>query len=69
MLLGDVQLAAPSLSKFDSYTTQLQVFDLPFLFKDMEAVDRFQQSDRRPGAARRRWKTRASSASATCTTA
>jgi C4-dicarboxylate-binding protein DctP len=43
MLLGDVQLAAPSLSKFDRYTKSLQVFDLPFLFKDMEAVDRFQQ--------------------------
>ncbi|MFG1489024.1 DctP family TRAP transporter solute-binding subunit, partial [Oceanospirillum sp. HFRX-1_2] len=43
MLLGDVQLAAPSLSKFKKYTKQLQVFDLPFLFKDMEAVDRFQQ--------------------------
>lgn len=44
MLLGDVQLIAPSLSKFQKYTTKLQVFDLPFLFKDMEAVDRFQQS-------------------------
>jgi C4-dicarboxylate-binding protein DctP len=44
MLLGDVQLAAPALSKFDRYTKQLQLFDLPFLFKDMEAVDRFQQS-------------------------
>lgn len=43
MLLGDVQLAAPSLSKFQKYTTQLQVFDLPFLFKDMDAVERFQQ--------------------------
>ena len=43
MLLGDVQLAAPSLSKFKKYTKQLQVFDLPFLFKDMEAVDRFQK--------------------------
>ena len=45
MLLGDVQMAAPSLSKFQKYTKQLQVFDLPFLFKDMAAVDRFQQSD------------------------
>jgi C4-dicarboxylate-binding protein DctP len=45
MLLGDVQLAAPSLSKFDKYTSQLQVFDLPFLFKDIEAADRFQQSE------------------------
>jgi C4-dicarboxylate-binding protein DctP len=43
MLLGDVQLAAPSLSKFDKYTSQLPVFDLPFLFKDMAAADRFQQ--------------------------
>ncbi|OPX56233.1 C4-dicarboxylate-binding protein DctP [Oceanospirillum multiglobuliferum] len=43
MLLGDVQLAAPSLSKFQKYTPELQVFDLPFLFKDMDAVDRFQQ--------------------------
>ncbi|PVZ72597.1 C4-dicarboxylate ABC transporter [Pelagibaculum spongiae] len=43
MILGDVQLAAPSLSKFKKYTKKLQVFDLPFLFKDMEAVDRFQQ--------------------------
>ncbi|GLQ05719.1 TRAP transporter substrate-binding protein [Sneathiella chinensis] len=43
MLLGDVQIAAPSLSKFNKYTKQLQVFDLPFLFKDMEAVERFQQ--------------------------
>ncbi|MBF0255986.1 MAG: TRAP transporter substrate-binding protein [Gammaproteobacteria bacterium] len=43
MLLGDVQLAAPSLSKFSRYTKQLDIFDLPFLFKDMAAVDRFQQ--------------------------
>ncbi|KAA3629348.1 MAG: C4-dicarboxylate ABC transporter [Proteobacteria bacterium] len=44
MLLGDVQLAAPSLSKFDRYTKKLQVFDLPFLFKDMAAVDAFMNS-------------------------
>mgnify|MGYP000439001036 CR=1 FL=1 len=44
MLLGDVQLAAPTLSKFSRYTKKLQVFDLPFLFKDMAAVERFQQS-------------------------
>lgn len=43
MLLGDVQLAAPSLSKFGRYTKKLQVFDLPFLFQDIDAVDRFQQ--------------------------
>ena len=45
MLLGDVQMAAPALSKFSRYTKQLQIFDLPFLFKDMEAVDRFQQGE------------------------
>ncbi len=45
MLLGDVQMAAPSLSKFQSFTKKLQVFDLPFLFKDIDAVDRFQQSE------------------------
>jgi hypothetical protein len=33
LLLGDVQLIAPSLSKFDRYTKQVQVFDLPFLFR------------------------------------
>lgn len=43
LLLGDVQLIAPSLAKFEQYTKQIQVFDLPFLFKDMAAVDRFQQ--------------------------
>ena len=43
MLLGDVQFIAPSLSKFQKYTDSLQIFDLPFLFKDMEAVERFQQ--------------------------
>lgn len=44
MLLGDVQMAAPALSKFEKYTRSLQLFDLPFLFKDMQAVERFQQS-------------------------
>jgi C4-dicarboxylate-binding protein DctP len=44
LLLGDVQLIAPSLSKFDRYTKKLQVFDLPFLFNDVDDVDRFQAS-------------------------
>ena len=42
MLLGDVQLAAPSLSKFGKYTKKLPIFDLPFLFKDIHAAERFQ---------------------------
>ena len=46
VLLGDVQLIAPSLSKFDRYTKKIQVFDLPFLFDDIDAVDRFQSSPR-----------------------
>jgi len=46
MLLGDVQMAAPALSKFSRYTKKLQIFDLPFLFKDMVAVEKFQQSDK-----------------------
>ena len=43
MALGDVQLAAPALSKFEKYTPSLQIFDLPFLFDDMAAVEKFQQ--------------------------
>ncbi len=39
--LGDVHLAAPSLSKFNKYTKKLQVFDLPFLFNNIAAVDKF----------------------------
>lgn len=32
MLLGDVHLIAPALSKFERFTKQLQLYDLPFLF-------------------------------------
>ncbi|MEP2781365.1 MAG: DctP family TRAP transporter solute-binding subunit [Pseudoruegeria sp.] len=45
MLQGDVQLAAPSLSKFEKFTKQYRIFDLPFMFKDVNAVDAFQASD------------------------
>ncbi len=45
MLNQDVHLAAPSLSKFEKFTKKFRVFDLPFLFKDIDAVDRFQQSE------------------------
>jgi C4-dicarboxylate-binding protein DctP len=44
LLLGDVQIIAPSLAKFAKYTDQIQIFDLPFLFTDIAAVDRFQAS-------------------------
>lgn len=45
MLQGDVQLAAPSLSKFETFTKQFRIFDLPFMFKNIEAVDAFQASE------------------------
>ncbi|WP_241523959.1 DctP family TRAP transporter solute-binding subunit [Oceaniglobus indicus] len=45
MLQGDVQMAAPSLSKFETFTKQFRIFDLPFMFKDIAAVDAFQKSE------------------------
>ncbi len=45
MLRGDVQLAAPSLSLFESITKAFRLFDLPFMFENIEAVDAFQASD------------------------
>jgi len=45
MLAGDLQLAAPSLSKFETFTKKFRLFDLPFLFADIDAVDRFQLSE------------------------
>ncbi len=44
LLQGDVQLAAPSLSKFEKFTKKFRIFDLPFMFKSMDAVDAFQAS-------------------------
>lgn len=45
LLQGDVHLAAPSLSKFEKFTKQFRIFDLPFMFENIEAVDAFQASD------------------------
>ncbi|SPH18168.1 C4-dicarboxylate-binding periplasmic protein DctP [Defluviimonas aquaemixtae] len=45
MLLGDVQMAAPSLSKFETFTKKLRLFDLPFVFNDIASVDRYQASE------------------------
>lgn len=45
MLQGDVQLAAPSLSKFEKFTKKFRIFDLPFMFKNVSAVDAFQGSE------------------------
>lgn len=45
MLQGDVQMAAPSLSKFEAFTKKFRIFDLPFMFKNVDAVDAFQNSE------------------------
>lgn len=45
LLVGDVHILAPSLAKFEHYQKKIQLFDLPFLFDDMAALDRFQQSE------------------------
>ncbi|SES71682.1 TRAP transporter substrate-binding protein [Oceanicella actignis] len=45
LLNGDVQMAAPSLSKFEKFTKKFRIFDLPFMFKNIQAVDAFQQSE------------------------
>ena len=45
LLLGDVQLAAPSLAKFEAYTLKYRLFDLPFLFADLDSVSRFFATD------------------------
>jgi len=44
LAFGEVQMIAVSLSKLDRLTHKFQVFDLPFLFPDLEAVERFQSS-------------------------
>lgn len=43
LLMNDVQIIAPSLAKFEHYSKAIQIFDLPFLFDDINAVDRFQK--------------------------
>jgi len=42
LAFGEIQMIAVSLSKFDRLTHSYQVFDLPFLFPDLTAVERFQ---------------------------
>ena len=44
LAFGEIQMIAVSLSKFDRLTEKFQVFDLPFLFSDLESVERFQAS-------------------------
>lgn len=44
LLNNSIQMAAPSMFKFSTITKALQVYDLPFLFDDISAVERFQSS-------------------------
>jgi len=44
LAFGEIQMIAVSLSKFDRLTKKFQIFDLPFLFPDLEAVEAFQAS-------------------------
>lgn len=44
LAFGEVQMIAVSLSKLDRLTHAFQVFDLPFLFRDLQAVEKFQAS-------------------------
>ena len=45
LAFGEVQMIATSLSLYDRLTPKFQVFDLPFLFPNLPAVERFQKSD------------------------
>ena len=45
LLTGDVQLLAPSMAKLSQYSDSVSLFDLPFLFDDLDALSRFEQSD------------------------
>jgi C4-dicarboxylate-binding protein DctP len=44
LAFGEIQMVATSLSVFDRLTEKFQLFDLPFLFPDLAAVERFQAS-------------------------
>jgi len=44
LAFGEVQMIAISLSKFDRLTRKFMVFDLPFLFRDLQEVEAFQNS-------------------------
>lgn len=41
---GELEVAAPSVAKLGGVSSRFQVFDLPFMFADLEAVTAFQYS-------------------------
>ena len=44
LAFGEIQMIAVTVSLFDRLTPKFQLFDLPFLFPDLAAVERFQQT-------------------------
>lgn len=44
LAFNEIQMIAVSLSKFDRLTRKFMLFDLPFLFRDLAAVEEFQSS-------------------------
>jgi C4-dicarboxylate-binding protein DctP len=44
LAFGEIQLTAEALSIYDRFTPEFQIFDLPFLFPNLDAVEQFQQS-------------------------
>ena len=47
LAFGEVQMIATSLSKFDRLTNKFQVFDLPFLFPNLDVIEKFQTGQAR----------------------
>jgi C4-dicarboxylate-binding protein DctP len=45
LAFGEIQMIAVSLSKFDRLTKKFMLFDLPFLFDDLAAVEEFQNGE------------------------
>jgi len=45
ILAGEIQMGAPALSKLEKYTDKLALFDLPFLFTGIGAVDKFNRTE------------------------
>ncbi|WP_461834757.1 TRAP transporter substrate-binding protein [Desulfothermus sp.] len=43
--MNAIQMACPSFSKFTGFVPELQIFDLPFLFKDRKHLRKFMESD------------------------
>jgi C4-dicarboxylate-binding protein DctP len=45
VISGEVEMAAPALSRFSEYAGGFRVFQMPFMFRDLDAVQTFQRSE------------------------